>query len=527
MMLKSTRAKRRPEDANRRVPDSLTSQFVEKINGLRSSPKTDYLRSQFLTKFVSPDTDPASWRKQRAINKWLATERENEATNDRLLITPGEYNILPRVRLDRFVEWTQRLIETTIGDVTPWESLIGTFSGGASTSRARTNSHPAKKYVGKAHVTRDALVLFEDLLEEMPGWNFDLGLQTEVVTGNVMFTVPKNAEIDRVACKEPDLNMFMQKGVGGEIRRCLKRVGIDLNDQSINQRLAREGSVTKKLATLDLSSASDSVSFGLVQLLMPPVWFSVLASLRCEYTEIDGHVHRNEMFSSMGNGFTFELESLLFYALARATAYHTGVSGVISVYGDDIICPSEMAQDLAFVLQFFGFSVNPEKSYWTGDFRESCGGHYLDGFDVTPFYLRKPIERLTDLIHVANSVREWAGLNAYGILDPEVEEIWLWLKGYIPPVLWGGRDCSFKYSLVTPDFPRKRLVAIRTEAATGDGGYYHWLNVTWTREKPSEAVETSLMEAETTFHRLRPSRGNGGPLALVFYSEINVTPNTG
>jgi len=67
--------------------------------------KTDYLRSQFLTKYVSHDTAPADVRKNQAIFKWLLTERENEATADRLLITPEEYNILPRVAYGDFVEF--------------------------------------------------------------------------------------------------------------------------------------------------------------------------------------------------------------------------------------------------------------------------------------------------------------------------------------------------------------------------------------------------------------------------------------
>lgn len=519
-MKQVTARQRRRIDANKRVPDSLTVTFIEKIMALPNVPKANYLKDVLLSKYVSNDTAPADVRKQRAINKWLATERNNAATNDRLLLTPGEFNILPRVRLDHFVTWTQRLIEDTIGEVLPWEALIGSFSGGASTSRARTESHPARKYVGKAHITGAALVFFEDLLEDMPGWQFEIDSQVEIVPGNVMFTVPKNADIDRVACKEPDLNMFMQKGVGGEIRRCLKRVGIDLNDQSRNQKLARMGSIDGSLATLDLSSASDSVSSGLVQLLLPPIWYGVLDSLRSPVTRIDDYVHQNEMFSSMGNGFTFELESLLFYALARATAYFRGIKGVISVYGDDIICPSDMAQDLQFVLSFFGFEVNPEKSFWDGPFRESCGGHFLDGFDITPFYLRSPIERVSDLIHMANSLRKWGEVQSLGIIDPSIEEIWCWLKSMVPQDLWGGRDCNFKYSLVTPDLPRKRLQVIRTETETGLGGYFHWLNTTWTRESLTDAVEASSEVRESTVYRLRPSRVCGEPLAAYFVHEI-------
>jgi len=290
----------------------------------------EYLKRVFLSKYCSQDTAPPVVRRQRAINKWLATERNNEATNDRILTTPADYNILPRVRFDDFVDKVRQIIASIIGEVPPFESLIGDFSGGASTSRTRASSHPALKFLGKADVTPAAMDIFLDLLDDMPLWRQQRE-ETEsylnLVPGNVLFTVPKNHDIDRCACKEPDLNMFMQKGLGDYIAKCLRRVGIDLNDQSKNRDLAREGSINGLLATIDLSSASDSVSSGLVELLLPDIWFSLLDSIRSPVTIIDGEEHTNAMFSSMGNGFTFELESLIFYSIARASAYFMGDKG--------------------------------------------------------------------------------------------------------------------------------------------------------------------------------------------------------
>lgn len=346
------------------------------------SPKTSYLRSNLLSKFVSKDTDSPLVRRTRAINKWLATERNNEATNVRLLTTHDGFQILPHVKYETFMEKAREIVTSVIGESFPVDSLLGGFSGGASTSRGRTSSHPAGKYLGQADVTEAALPYWELLLEESPTWKtyFDSSeLELRVVPGNILFTVPKSTDIDRCACKEPDINMYMQRGLGRVIRNRLRRVGIDLNDQSRNRELAREGSISGELATLDLSSASDSISTELVFQLLPIVWFSALNSLRSPVTVIDKDVHVNEMFSSMGNGFTFELESLLFYAIARTVAYFRGVSGVISVYGDDIIAPTSIAQDIAWVLNYLGFEVNTKKSFWSGPFRESCGGHFING----------------------------------------------------------------------------------------------------------------------------------------------------
>jgi len=518
------------------IPAELTSQLVQLIQGLQPSVKADYLKKLFLSKYVSPLTAPADVRRNRALFKWLLTERENEATNDRLILTHEEYNILPRVAYGSFVEFCRILICDIIGETPPTECLIGTFSGGASTSRPRTKSHPASKYLGKAHVTPPCLDIFSTLVEEMPGWIGASELEVIPIRGNVFFTVPKNADIDRCACKEPDINMFVQKGIGTFFRRSLRSHGIDLNDQSLNRHLAYEGSVTKELVTLDLSSASDSVSTELVFQLLPITWYTLLDAVRSQVTIIDGVEHRNHMFSSMGNGFTFELESLLFYVLSRATAFFTKTSGKISVYGDDIICPIGMSDALVTVLSYFGFSVNLEKSCLEGAYRESCGGHYHNGLDITPFYIRKPIESLPDLIHVANQLREWALIEGIAILDPEVESIWLWLKSHIPAVLWGGGDTAFKYQLVSHDSPTSRLVEEKVGSSTEIGGFYHWLNATWDRTTSSyltlfedgsvhvlnvDGVSTSRKVVGKGRYRLRPVRNSAVPrLPAHFLSEV-------
>lgn len=101
------------------------------------------------------------------------------------------------------------------------------------------------------------------------------------------------------------MNMYLQKGVGTFIRNRLRSVGIDLNDQTRNQELARIGSIDGSLATLDLSSASDSVSDRLVWTLLPPKLYSYLDMIRSHYTLLDnGSLHRWNLFSTMGNGFT-------------------------------------------------------------------------------------------------------------------------------------------------------------------------------------------------------------------------------
>jgi hypothetical protein len=121
--------------------------------------------------------------------------------------------------------------------------------------------------------------------------------------------------------------------------------------------------------------------------LLPPEWFEVLDALRSRRTWFEGAWHHNQKFSSMGNGFTFELETLIFYAISKE-ACGGSATGDIWVYGDDIIVPTPFFKDVVSALRYFGFTPNPRKSFGSGYFRESCGGDFFAGTNVRPFYLK-------------------------------------------------------------------------------------------------------------------------------------------
>jgi len=63
--------------------------------------------------------------------------------------------------------------------------------------------------------------------------------------------------------------------------------------------------------------------------------------------------------------------------------------GEVRVYGDDLIVPVDYVRSVIDVLELLGFKVNTGKSFWNGKFRESCGGDYYDGEDVTPVRVRR------------------------------------------------------------------------------------------------------------------------------------------
>nr|APG77095.1 hypothetical protein [Beihai levi-like virus 29] len=225
--------------------------------------------------------------------------------------------------------------------------------------------------------------------------------------------VPKNSGEHRTIGIEMNGLVPLQKIVGDLIRNRLFKATkgrINLNSQKRNQHLAKLAKLFG-LATVDLANASSSISYELVRELLPPEWFCLIDAFRseCGFEPRSGLKVDYQMVSSMGNGFTFELESLIFYALVIATGEEVGLGPLelkrsTSVYGDDIIVPQTMVEPLYENLTLFGFTANKEKSFKRGYFFESCGADYYDGTDVRPFFLRREIKTYRDMFFLMNSL---------------------------------------------------------------------------------------------------------------------------
>lgn len=396
--------------------------FFERFASQDGTFWSSYCRDAIFSKYAEPDEKSAELRASAAYKKLWATEERNAATNHRLRNTREFQSIIFTAK--------QR-ISYVLGDcdlnlIYPYFD----FSNGASQRLSRKESNKFNKFNSRSYVTESCLPYLDALYKSSELLSRDVSrdciAQRDIQTayGNTLFTVPKNDTIDRVCAKEPDWNMFFQKGFGGYIRHRLKaKANIDLNDQGVNRSLAREGSIKNNLATLDLSAASDSISSELVYMLLPGDWFKHLDNVRSKQTRIDNKLHSWQLFSTMGNGFTFELESLIFYAIAWSICYLKGIKGSLSVYGDDIICPSAAASELIAVLSYLGFDINNEKTFIEGPFRESCGGHYYNGLDVTPIYIKKPIRTLPEFILFRNKFYKWATNNYLNpIVDPRCRE---------------------------------------------------------------------------------------------------------
>jgi len=305
----------------------------------------------------------------------------------------GRFQFRPRV--EAVLHSAQRKIASILGDVPDLSQLEVHYGPGGTTQLKRKIASTRNKLSQVHCCSEDLQDMAGECLAEMPGLlSFDQQHQLRetgsvqvpitLSSGNLSF-VPKNAKTYRSVVVEPALNLMFQLGIGTYMQRRLKRSGIDLTSQIANQQAARVGSITGDLATLDLSSASDTIARELVAHLLPLDWFCLLDQLKTSRVEYKGQSRVNQKFSSMGNGFTFPLESLIFYALAVSTVNAQDVS-LVSVYGDDIIVPTYAYAALTEVLTAVGFLPNVEKSFSTGPFRESCGADYLSGIDVRPVY---------------------------------------------------------------------------------------------------------------------------------------------
>jgi hypothetical protein len=251
-----------------------------------------------------------------------------------------------------------------------------------------------------------------------------LPCEFQVVEYDRFTTVPKNWKTRRSIAIQPTANLFLQKGIGRMIRNRLRRDGIDLDDQSRNQILASRA-FKDGYATIDLAKASDSVSSELVDLLLPPSWVIPMRDLRTRFTKIGDHMHHLNKFSAMGNGFTFELESLIFYSLLYATirCEARDFESEIAVYGDDLIVHQKHFKRVVEVLNYCGFSINDDKSFSEGHFFESCGKHYFGGFDVTPVFQKKIVNSLPEAMRCSNRLFRWAHFSE-GFLDRRVRLAW-------------------------------------------------------------------------------------------------------
>lgn len=399
-------------------------------------------------------------RRSKALNTFLEAEDRCRAFNHDgyKLLTLGSY--LPKV-----VTLARSWIFEVIGERPRWQELVEWARFGPG-STLTTHGGPVSEFFKFSRwpytTTVDCYKYARFVIETDKRWlgaledsyrkRYDIPVHLplnralfwervfQVVDSNRISFVPKSARTDRTIAIEPLMNLRLQLGVDGFFRRRLKRHDIDLDDQTKNQVLASLGSELRGTdanlySTIDLSAASDGVSLKICEMLLPREWYSFLLALRAHNGFVPGHGRVNyEKLSSMGNGYTFAVESLIFAALTQAVVRLT--SGTVNfrtdmaIYGDDIIVREKYAETVIHVLQSCGFVVNQDKTFVYGRVKESCGTDWYEGHAVRPVAVDRMPKSVMDLFVDHNRLKRTLSLYFGDTVDYSVcRKILTW----VPP----------------------------------------------------------------------------------------------
>lgn len=434
-----------------------------------------YMATKFLSKFTGLKTSYNV--RDVALQKFHKMENLCRQTNRRFrFLSSDPLYKGPVVWLHHAII---RKVERILGDFSSDEMFsLPDWGPGASTTIPRRRASSQEKFQCETGITRDLhSLLFPEAFEmNYPLWTRHLaetGTFPNFQVGNKVITVAKDATTDRVIAIEPGINLWFQKAQGLMIKRRLLRVGIDLRYQSRNQELARVGSLDRSHTTVDLSSASDTIAHSVVEELLPPLWYEQLDASRSKYGQLDRPL-RWEKFSSMGNGFTFQLQTLIFFAVAKCCAEYLNADGEISVYGDDIVLPTRVFPLFSEMIEFYGFLINRKKSHSDSYFRESCGAHYYLGRDVKPVFFKERIASLVAVFRAANKIRRLAWRQGFhlgcdarfrSVFDHLVQQVPAALRLKIPESLGDGGFIS--------NFDEATPVRCDTKHPQYEGYYVH------------------------------------------------------
>lgn len=210
-----------------------------------------------------------------------------------------------------------------------------------------------------------------------------------------MAEVPKSIKSNRTVSSEPAMSMYAQLAVADDLVDQLhaRYYGhVSLHDQENHNRLMYES----RMATLDLSDASDHNSAELVSLVLPQLW-PVLAKVRSEYTQTPKSLFKLGTFAPMGSGVCFPVMTAVLIGITRYAFRSLGFNPVTekySWYGDDGIVPLFIADYIIDLLERAGFVVNYSKSCFSGVYLESCGLELWNGREITPVYIKDPLHTL-------------------------------------------------------------------------------------------------------------------------------------
>jgi hypothetical protein len=235
-----------------------------------------------------------------------------------------------------------------------------------------------------------------------------------------LVNVPKSWKVHRSITPLTLLSLFYSYGVGSQVENCLESEGLCISDLQMRHRmLVKKFSISRSHATADLTSASQSLTSDTLNRVLPREWYVAIRRTFSRQLDCKVNGRKSTMYTSsvlpMGNGLTFPVETLVFYCILKSIQELTGVQGLISVYGDDLIYPSKLHKYVVRIFPEFRFILNLDKTFVSAYFRESCGSDYYRGVDSRPAMLPQaqinatPTQHLSWLYKAYNALsRRWS-----------------------------------------------------------------------------------------------------------------------
>lgn len=330
-----------------------------------------------------------------AINKFLDVQNRLSALNWE--------ELLQDERMQRILRLARRLCRKILGTCDDERiRQSAAFGSGASVGVAAREAHLAQRYCIPITGTKHQISWWRSEYDQCPHFQqwlcdrygitdmSDSRIYKEIDTLALTF-VPKSHKSLRAILPNTTIGSYQSGGIGEYIReRLMKSVKLDVRKlQHQHRDTARVASTDQRHLTMDLQSASDSISGELLEILLPDDWWKLLSENRAEFISLpNGTKIQSNTFCTMGVGYTFTLQTLVFYALiwaCQAVSDRFLRPTLISVYGDDLIFGSHLNELVRDVFGRVGIVVNEDKTFTDVPFRESCGGDYFHGRDVRPF----------------------------------------------------------------------------------------------------------------------------------------------
>lgn len=276
-------------------------------------------------------------------------------------------------------------------------------------------------------------------------------------------TVPKSIRKRRGIAPQPSLLQFHQQGILLGMYHCIWHTPytqrklrlmdeprarfiqdhFPIFNRDVNREIAVKASLYDHWSTYDLSDASDSISVHLVKGVFGQNLRSCLIACRCSATTSHPDM---ETYGTMGDATVFPTETLVIgaavqLALILAKEHDTSVHLTqFTVFGDDICVQNNptVHHYIHDIFAHLGFKINDDKSFLSGNYRESCGVEAYCGCEIQPWYFLNrtswPVDRenqVATLISAAN--HQWdRDYRACRMFTIHLLQEKCWLRNLIP-----------------------------------------------------------------------------------------------